>query len=456
MRRIMSLISVAVTLCVASSAQAATIFQISGGGNGHGIGMSQYGAYGYALHGQGYQFILGHYYRGTSLGTTSPSQRVQVLLGTGKAHFSGADRAGARKLNPDLTYSVRALADGSLGLFGASGKKVGHFSTTLTVTGSAPLLLAGHGTYRGALQFSLVNGAVQTVNSVGLDDYVRGVVAAEMPAEWPMAALEAQAVAARTYAITDSVNGPGYQLYDDTRSQMYGGVGAETAATNAAVAATGGQIVTYQGSPATTYFFSSSGGRTENVENVWIGDAPKPWLEGVPDPYDGAAGQDPYHRWTVRMTVAAAQRKLRGLVQGRLRGIRVTKRGVSPRVIDAEVVGTRGTTQVTGPQLQSKFGLLSTYMRFTTISALTIHRPPLPRAAFEHVKTPFWGQGTLRGSVYSAPRGALVTVQRLTARGWRPVRRVRVGAEGNYSAYLSAGSYRVLYDQVAGPTVTVG
>ena len=452
----MSLISVVVTLCVVSSAHAATVFQINGGGDGHGIGMSQYGAYGYALHGQSYQFILGHYYRGTSLATTSPNQMVQVLLATGRARFSGADHAGRRRLNPNLTYSVRALAEGMLGLFGASGKKLAQLSTALTVTGPAALILAGHGTFRGALQFSLVDGAVQTVNAVGLDDYVQGVVAAEMPAGWPMAALEAQAVAARTYAITDSVNGPGYQLYDDTRSQMYGGVGAETAGTNAAVAATSGQIVTYQGSPATTYFFSSSGGHTENVENVWIGDAPEPWLVGVPDPYDGAGGQDPYHRWTVRMTLAAAQKKLRGLVQGRLRGIRVTRRGVSPRVVDAEVVGTRGTTQVTGPQLQSAFGLLSTYMRFTTISAVTIHRATLPRAAFEHVKTPVWSQATLSGSVFSAPGGALVTLQTATRRGWHALRRIRLGRDGSYTADLPAGRYRVLYEQVVGPTVTVG
>jgi stage II sporulation protein D len=452
----MCLISMAVTLCLASSAQAATIFQISGGGNGHGIGMSQYGAYGYALHGESYQFILGHYYQGTSLGATDPNQLVQVLLATGQARFSGADRAGSHRLDPNLVYSVRALANGRLGLFGTSGKKVAQFATTLIITGPAPLTLAGHGTYRGALQFSLVNGAVQTVNAVGLDDYVQGVVAAEMPASWPMAALEAQAVAARTYAITDSVNGPGYELYDDTRSQMYGGTGAETAATNAAVAATGGQIVTYQGSPATTYFFASSGGHTENIENVWIGTAPEPWLEGVPDPYDAAGGQDPYHRWTVRMTVAAAQKKLGRLVQGRLRGIRVTKRGVSPRVVDAEVVGSRGTTEVTGSQLQRVFGLLSTYMRFTTISALTIHRPPLLRAAFEHLRTPFWGVGTLSGSIYPAPRGALVTVQTLTPRGWRAVTLIRLGRQGSYTVELPGGSFRVLYGQVAGPTVTIG
>ena len=163
-----------------------------------------------------------------------------------------------------------------------------------------------------------------TVNVVGLDDYVQGVIAAEMPSTWSAEALKAQAVAARTYAITTDVAGGFYNLYPDTRSQMYRGVGAETPATDAAVAATSGQIVTYKGAPAVTYFFASSGGYTENVEDAWPGATPDPWLRGVPDPYDGAGG-DPYHHWTRQMSLAAATKDLGRLVKGRLVGIKVTK-----------------------------------------------------------------------------------------------------------------------------------
>ena len=148
---------------------------------------------------------------------------------------------------------------------------------------------------------------MQTVNAVPLDDYVEGVVPAEMPSSWAPQALEAQAVAARTYAITTSVQGSGFSLYDDTRSQMYGGVGVETAATNAAVQATSGEVVTYSDHPVVTYFFSSSGGYTESIQNVWSGASPEPWLTGVPDPYDGVAG-NPYHHWSYKMSVAAATR----------------------------------------------------------------------------------------------------------------------------------------------------
>ena len=99
-----------------------------------------------------------------------------------------------------------------------------------------------------------------------------------MPSSWAAAALEAQAVAARTYAITTTVDGNGYDLYSDTRSQMYGGVSAETPSTDAAVAATSGQVVTYDGKPVVTYFFASSGGHTESIQNVWAGATPEPWL----------------------------------------------------------------------------------------------------------------------------------------------------------------------------------
>jgi stage II sporulation protein D len=336
---------------------------IRGGGDGHGVGMSQYGAEGYALHGFSDRAILAHYYQGTALGHTNPSRPIRVLLADGRAAFSGASAAGAVRLSPARTYAVTASGVG-VRITTAAGRAVAAVAGRLTVTGPGPLQTAG-ARYRGALQFSADGtGGVRTVDVVGLDDYVRGVVAAEMPSSWSPAALETQAIAARTYAITTTVGGAGFDLYDDTRSQMYGGVAAETAPTSAAVAATSGQIVTYRGRPAVSYFFASSGGHTESIQNVWPGSAPEPWLRGVPDPYDGAAG-DPYHRWQVTMSVASATSKLGSLVDGRLRRIVVTRRGVSPRVIEARVVGTRGTRTVTGGQLQQAFGLLSTDATFT-------------------------------------------------------------------------------------------
>ena len=459
-----------------SHGSAATTLYISGGGFGHGIGMSQYGAYGYALHGWTYQQILAHYYTGTALSTTNPGQIVRVLLGSGSAAFAGATQVGDKPLNASLTYDVVPLANGSVKVVSQSnGKAVGTFSAPLTATGPGPLSLAGVGTYRGSLEFRPNgSGGIYTVNVVGLDDYVQGVIAAEMPSSWSAQALDAQAVAARTYAIATDVAGTFYNLYPDTRSQMYRGVAAETAATDAAVAATSGQIVTYNGAPAVTYFFASSGGYTEDVEDAWPGATADPWLRGVSDPYDGA-GADPYHHWTRRMSLAAATKDLGKLVRGSLVGIRVTQHGASPRIMSASVIGTRGTTTVTGSQLAGAFGLLSTWATFTAISS-SVSPTPTPTATATATARPTQAEGdlaiiaqmkrafgqiaddsqTLRGAIFPAHKGAGATIQVRAGERWRKAFVVRLGAGGRYSVRLaSAGVYRVVYRGLAGPSVDV-
>jgi stage II sporulation protein D len=250
---------------------------------------------------------------------------------------------------------------------------------------------------------------------------------------------------------------------------MYGGVGAETASTDAAVAATRGQVVTYQGKPVVTYFFSSSGGHTENVENVWPGAAPEPWLRGVPDPYDGA-GHDPYHRWTHQLSLAAAAAKLGSWVKGDLVGIRVTKHGASPRILRAVVVGTKGTTTVTGPQLQHAFGLLTTYAAFTTIDSFAGRAPAHASAAVPGpadseamvalvplVRDLVGAVAGLHGSVFPLDRGERLAIERRTRHGWRTVLHTRLAADGTYDTGLPGpGTYRVVVGGLAGPAVTVG
>jgi stage II sporulation protein D len=399
--------------------------------------MSQYGADGYAQHGADYRAILAHYYQGTALGQTAPDRTVRVLLADGTStSFRGATAAGRQSLEPSTTYTVAAGPAGSLRLRGLDAGVGAGSSVALTISGPGPLLVPGEGTYRGSLELSSDgHGGVLTVDVVGLDDYVRGVVSSEMPAGWPAAALEAQAVAARTYAITTGVGSSAYDLYDDTRSQVYGGVSAETPATDAAVAATRGQIVTYGGRPAVTYFFASSGGYTESIQNVWTGAAPEPWLTGVPDPFDGAGG-DPYHAWGSQMSLVAATAKLGALVRGTLVGIAVTSHGVSPRILTARIVGTRGSASVTGAQLQGAFGLPSTYAAFTTIFTTASH-------------------GVLAGSVYPArARGGSVTVQRLGPGGWTTIGHAPLAAGAFTWPVAVAGRYRIAYRSLGGPAVT--
>ena len=277
----------------AGTANRAKQLVITGAGDGHGVGMSQEGALGYALHGYSDRAILARYYTGTAIGRAPHGTVVRVLVG---------DR----------------------------------------------------------------------VRRVPLERYVRGVVSAEMPSGWPLAALEAQAIASRTYALTSHAGGARFNVYADSRSQVYEGRAAETPQTNAAVAATAGQVVTYAGKPVTTYFFTSSGGITEDIQNGFPGAEPEPWLRGVVDPYD----QGPLHTWTVKMTFAAAAARLRGLVRGSLVGIEVMKRGYSPRIVSAEILGSKGRSTVSGPELAARLGLDATWAYFSVATPHGVHAEP--------------------------------------------------------------------------------
>jgi SpoIID/LytB domain protein len=276
----------------ASAASTAPMLVIEGAGDGHGVGMSQDGALGYAEHGYDYQQILSHYYTNTTLGQAPSGSIVKVLVGS-------------------------------------------------------------------------------KVQSVPLERYVRGVVSAEMSASWPLAALEAQAVASRTYALTTDAGGSRFQVYSDTRSQVYLGVAAETSATNTAVADTAGQIVLYDDKPAATYFFASSGGMTEDVQYGFPGAEAQPWLVGVPDVYESSTS-----RWKADMSLASAAKRLAGLFKGSFRGIEVLQRGASPRIVSARVLGSAGSSTLDGPELAGRLGLQSTWEYFSVLNDGVLHSEP--------------------------------------------------------------------------------
>jgi stage II sporulation protein D len=428
----------------AASAKPKSTFTITGAGFGHGVGMSQYGALGYAEHGWNATAILEHYYTGTTLGTTDPAQPVRVLLGTpSRARISGARQAGARRLDPGLTYTVRRHGVSQVDLY-TGAKRVATFTAPLQVAGSGGVTtLGGYGSYRGVLEFTPGTfSGLTVVNSVGLDDYVQGVVPAESPASWPLEALKAQAIAARTYAITTSHGGT-FDQYADTRSQVYRGVSVETAASNEAVSETRGQVVEYGGQPVTTYFFSTSGGRTENVENAF-GGSPEPWLKSVDDPYDSVS---PRHRWQPdTLSLASAGRRLRGLYAGSFKGIRVTERGASPRIMSARVVGSRGSTTVSGSELRARLGLFDTWAYFKTVTTDPSGGAVATSARF-----------ALRGTVFPAAAGSALRVQALRGGRWTAAGTVRVGAGGRYRwTTAAAGTYRVVAGRAPGPAVRLG
>jgi stage II sporulation protein D len=469
MTRKLGTISLALALALggAATADAAKRFTIRGAGFGHGVGMSQYGAMGYATHGWDYKAILAHYYSGTELGVLNDDRDVRVLLQStgGSASFSGASRGAGRTLSPAKTYRARGRAGGQVQLLSPSGRSLGTVAAPLRVTGPGLLTLNGragngrtNGTYRGALEFrGGTFGGINAINALPVDDYVKGVIPLESPASWPIEALKAQAVAARTYALTTSKGGDGFEQYPDTRSQVYGGAGAEQPSTNEAADATAGQLVTYDGTPVPTYFFSTSGGRTEDVENTTLGTEPKQWLKSVEDKYDDVS---PKHRWgPIRMGYRSAGSKLRGLVKGRFKGIKVVQRGSSPRVVAADIIGSRGRTRVNGATLRARFGLYDTWTYFTSIKTKPAPPPPEPDPDTGGV-TPLISRvptiAGLAGHVVPARKGARVEVQRLTGGRWVRVDTATTGRSGRYRVGVPAtGLYRVRYKGDAGPGVRI-
>jgi stage II sporulation protein D len=332
---------------------------IKGRGFGHGVGMSQYGAQGFAQHGRSYKQILHHYYLDTKLGVAK-TKKVRVLVGSGNSSvgFRGAKKACGHSTKPRGDYSFD-LRNGQVKLRRGSGV-IANCGRQATAGGGKAVSIAGD-RYHGALIVRRDNGALLSINKVSIDDYVKGVVPNEMPAAWEPAALKTQAVAARSFALATTVNGDGFDLYDDTRSQVYGGLDSERRSSNRAVAATSRQVLRYHGKVIVAYFSSTSGGRTESVQFGFPGASPVPYLKSAKDPFDDIS---PYHRWKLKRSDHTVASRLRGLFKGKLRRIKILETGVSPRIVRARIVGSRGSSVVSGPTLQGRLQLLSTWASF--------------------------------------------------------------------------------------------
>jgi stage II sporulation protein D len=354
-------------LGLTSSAGASVSWVVHGHGFGHGVGLSQYGSYGYAEHGKDYRFILAHYYQGTTLGTLPGPRIVRVLLDIagGDVGFSGATGACGKALSPTRDYQAHRNGT-SVRLRSSGAKTLADCGHELRATGAGRIDIAGIGVYRGALEVVPTDsdaGSLNVVNALPVDQYVKGVIPNESPASWPQAALRAQAVAARSYGLSVQVGGNGFDLYDTTASQVYNGFSSETAATNEAAEATHGQVLEYGGEVAQAYFSACSGGHTESVQNVFYGE-PIPYLVGVPDPYDYYC---PLHSWTLHFSGPEISARLGPYLDGRLKKVVVTKRGVSPRIVWAKLYGTGGVTKIRGDQLQSALGAYDKWMSFEKV-----------------------------------------------------------------------------------------
>jgi stage II sporulation protein D len=365
-------------------------FVLSGGGYGHGVGMSQYGAQAQALAGRSAAQILASYYTRTALTSVRDDAdiRVQIVGGAASTRITTStdDELGGRYV---VAYGRRVLRGrpGDRLVITASGSGVRaaltHRGATTSIRGSR-LVVLWQGTralkgpatvvgvqgapsqYRwGRLEITNRSGRVNVVNVLRLrDEYLNGID--EVPASWAPAALQAQAIAARTYAIramgADVRSSCDCQVYDDTRSQVFHGWSREGQPTwgprwKGAVRATTrssrtGLVVTYHGTPINAVYFSSDGGHTENSEDVWPTDVP--YLRGVPDPWS-AGGGNPLASWSRTRTQAqvAAAFGLPDVVSLNL-SARTAGGGVRVAVATSS---TGRTSRLSGASLESRLGL---------------------------------------------------------------------------------------------------
>lgn len=234
--------------------------------------------------------------------------------------------------------------------------------------------------HRGTFEFSLSNDhRFVVIGIMHVDDYIKGVVPREMPATWPLEALKAQAVVARTYAYANRNRHAG-EAFDlcalSTHCQAYGGVEWERDSSNRAVDETAGMVAFFNGRPASTFYHSDSGGHTENVENVWTSTIP--YLVGVPDPYGAMAGST-HSSWQTELSQAEMQHIVRfnGGDVGTILAVRVRGRYPSGRVSELVITGTRGSVTYTKQQPRLLNGSSGLFALRSTMYSVTSNATPV-------------------------------------------------------------------------------
>jgi stage II sporulation protein D len=432
---------VVVACATAGVARGGTALFVTGHGWGHGVGMSQWGAYGYALHGWPYRRILSHYYPGTTMSRVGEI-RVRVLLGQGAnvatigcaaqmqvtdgrrltRHLKAGNYGVGSKLSLPVKKRGMGLSFGHLAIFDCA-------RAALTFDGRA---------YHGTLLVRSDGSHVSVVNATTLDTYLRGVVPAESPSKWPTAALQAQAVAARSYALAELKPSSWYDLVPSTADQVYSGIRAETPHSDHAVYSTMGQVLMYGGQVARTYYSSSSGGRTEAVQDAWPGMAPIPYLRSVPDPYDVYS---PHHDWGPYHMSAAALAGRLGLGSP-VESARIVPDG-SDRALSVEFTLASGSVaHRSGTAVAKALHLRSTYFSIGSLSLTTSSTRVLYGGAVRVVART------------AGAKGALLQ-QRSQNGAWTTLRPVRGGGTAFSLRLHGCTAFRLALPDVGGTQVAV-
>ena len=356
-------------------------FTIRGAGWGHGWGMSQYGAYGAAREGLSWKQILAFYYRGTRLEklpsgtkikvwiTADSDNSLRVLPASGLAisdtaghHYTvptGAKYRSWRISRSGAGYRLSYRTSSGGYMTKSTGLTSGSWSVS-TRSKIVKVVLPNGSVrpYRGTVALIKRGSGGRTVNNVLLEDYVKGVVPAEMPTSWAAHAVRAQAVAARSYGVRlqKFAGNAGYDICDTTACQVYRGMAQETSGGNAAVRATSGIIVTYRGAVALTQFASSNGGHSARGDY--------PYLVAQRDPYDGVIKSQ---AWTRTLSASSISRAWPSV--GTVKRLQITSRDGAGawggRVKTIKIIGTLRTATVSGITFQHMFGLRSSLYTVT-------------------------------------------------------------------------------------------
>lgn len=371
------LIAPALSVLPAYGVEPAGDLTVHGRGYGHGRGMSQYGAQGAALAGLSAARILDFYYPGTTTRRVTGLVRIHITADT-TASLKVATVSGlrVRDLSAGAAWALPAgMTMWQIDAYGNHQTRLSgyHAPSKRWVAGrifrgmaqfegavAIPLVMPSGAKrwYRGALRTADRAGAnLDTLNVLTLEQYLRGVVPREALLTWRPAALQAQAVAARTYAVyhRDRSSRRDYDLCDTTACQVYGGQAVEEGSTDRAIAATAGLIRTHRGSPIIAEFSSSNGGFTAS--------GPLPYQTAKADPYDGYRGNGNRNSaWVVKVRRSRVEAAF-GV--GRLRRIEVIARNGhgawGGRALTVRVTGSSGRKTFTGDQVRFKLGLRSAW-----------------------------------------------------------------------------------------------
>lgn len=403
-------------------AKAERLVVITGGGWGHGIGMSQYGAYGRAKNGKSATQILTKYYSGASVSTATMPKRVRVGLlplyggqGLSQISFSSSPKhSGTGTIRVKVKGTRAEIAEGvssdewraeasptggmrlykngdqvkvdGAGVFGGPEQplvlKYQKFGSLVSLTGKSPKYAHGSielGTYSST---SCDGYCARAVLKLSMQKYLYGL--GEVPSSWPQAVLEAQAIAGRTYAYSkvqrsgQNRHPCGCAVYDSTIDQAYigdskrTGSGTYWSAWKSAVDNTDAKVILHGGVPIQALYSSSSGGHTEDNDKVW-GGAPIPYLRGVRDGPDRAGGANPNFKWVVEMPWSEFSDKLAAAFgTGPVQDFQLVEPfGVSGRVTvvnsndtgGARIVGSSKTHRTSGWNVRQALGLKDSLFR---------------------------------------------------------------------------------------------